>query len=452
MSNKNIDKLFKDQLKDLEVTPNKKVWNNIESKLKKKKRKVIPFWWFTTAGVAALLILGLFLYPFSTNDDFIKNDSNIIITNSNTPLKKTESIDSLILPEKIEENIRIVDNNTKQKTDKDKKSTTKNSIKEEKIVSSKNAMKKILLANNSDEKNKKVEENKTQKHANKKRDTLINKNKEQQKNTTKTNKNTSIKKIDFNNFIKQKDSVYIAKSSKKNWSISPVFAVLNSNSFSNSSPIDQNLSNTTQGKNSISYGLQVGYQINKKWSIQSGIFLQETNYTNKQITVSPSIARNSTASVTFNTGSSFNFTANTNEISDFENFDEFNSIMTSTSDLNGNLNQNYGYIEIPIEVKYNLVATNKFNTELVAGFSSLFLQKNKINFSTQLLLKSGEATNLNDINFSGNFGFDFNYFLNNSWSFNLNPMIKAQLNTFSKNSNGFAPYNLGLFSGIKYNF
>ncbi|WP_405610141.1 hypothetical protein [Polaribacter sp. Asnod1-A03] len=445
MSKKNIDKLFKDQLEDLEVTPNKKVWNNVESKLKKKKRKIIPFWWFTTSGIAALLILGFFLYPFSTNNNnFIKNDSNTIITNNNTNLKKTETIDSLILTEKIEENIHLVENNINQKPNKEKNSTTKNSIIEKKVVSSKNAMKKILLANNSDEKIKKSVKKETQKSSIK--------NKEQQKDSIKMNKDTLIKKIDFNNFLKNKDSIYITKSSKKNWSVAPVFAVLNANSFSNSSPIDQNLSNSTKGKSSISFGLQVGYQINKKWSIQSGIFLQETNYSNEQITVSPSIAKNSTASVAFNTGSSFNFTSNANDILDYANSDEINSVLTSTSNLNGDLNQNYGYIEIPVEVKYNLVTTNRFNTELVAGFSSLFLQKNKINFNTQLLLKSGEATNLNNINFSGNFGFDFNYFLNKNWSLNLNPMIKAQLNTFSENSNGFAPYNLGLFSGIKYNF
>jgi len=448
MSKKNIDKLFKDQLKGLEVTPNKKVWNNIESNLKKKKRKVIPFWWFTTAGVAALIVLGLFLYPFSTNDtNFDKNDSNIIITNSDTPYQKTKNIDSLNLLKKIKEKIHLVENNINQKLNNEKESTTKNSINEKKFVSSKNAMEKILLANKPD---KEIRKSENKKNVIKKRDTLINKKKEQAKDSVKVKENTPTKKIDFNKFIEQKDSVYIAKSSKKNWSVAPVFAVLNASSFSNSSPIDQNLSKSTKGNSSISYGLQVGYQINKKWSIQSGIFLQETNYSNNKITVSPSIAKSATTSVTFNTGSSFNFT--TNGGSDFSNSDEINSIMTSTSSLNGDLNQHYGYIEIPIEVKYNLVTTNKFNTELVAGFSSLFLQKNEVNFSSQLFLQSGEATYLNDINFSGNFGFDFSYFLNKSWSFNLNPMIKAQLNTFSKNSNGFTPYNLGLFSGIKYSF
>ena len=120
--------------------------------------------------------------------------------------------------------------------------------------------------------------------------------------------------------------------------------------------------------------------------------------------------------------------------------------------LDGNLSQKYGYIEIPIEIKYNLLGTKKFNAQVVAGFSSLFLNKNEVNFNTQFMSKSGKANNLNHINFSGNLGFDFNYSLNKKWSLNLSPMFKAQLNTFSKDSNGFSPFNLGAYSGVKYKF
>ena len=62
MEDKKIDDLFKNQLKNLEVSPNKKVWNSIETKLKKKKRRVFPFWLFSGAA-AAILVLGLFFYP-----------------------------------------------------------------------------------------------------------------------------------------------------------------------------------------------------------------------------------------------------------------------------------------------------------------------------------------------------------------------------------------------------
>ena len=60
MDQKNLDKLFQEQLKNLEATPSEKVWNNIESKLEKKKRRGFPVWWFAS-GIAAMLVLGMLI-------------------------------------------------------------------------------------------------------------------------------------------------------------------------------------------------------------------------------------------------------------------------------------------------------------------------------------------------------------------------------------------------------
>ena len=103
-------------------------------------------------------------------------------------------------------------------------------------------------------------------------------------------------------------------------------------------------------------------------------------------------------------------------------------------------------------MKYNFSNNSKFEAQLVTGFSSLFLDKNEVILNTFNTTSTGELTNLNNINFSGNLGFDFNYFLNNNWSLNVNPMFKVQLNTFKTEANNFAPFNLGIYSGIKYQF
>ena len=88
MDSKNLDKLFQEKLKNLEVTPNERIWNGIESKLQKKKRRVIPFWWF--AGAAAIFLLALFFFPFTNNENsFDNNDSKIIITETPKEVKQT---------------------------------------------------------------------------------------------------------------------------------------------------------------------------------------------------------------------------------------------------------------------------------------------------------------------------------------------------------------------------
>ncbi|WP_343328362.1 hypothetical protein [Polaribacter staleyi] len=449
MKQNNLDKLFQEQLDNLEATPNKRVWNNIESKLKKKKRRVVPFWWFAS-GIAAMLLLGLFLFPFSDDKtDVIKTDSKIIITES--PKKELEimdnsKVDAVIKKETRKEEMFVVDKKLNASSIKPKRNTSKNTENKNNLVSTKNAMKKNFLADKFTKitegsvKNKQIilDEN----------NVVIaeNKNTGIEKKVTQIDKESPKNKVDLNKFIEKKDSVFSVKSLKKKWSIAPVFAVLKSNSFSSGSPINEHLSNSTKGKSSFSYGFKIGYQITERWSIQSGVHLQEMGFKNNQVTAVPSISKSSLP-VVFNNGDSFSFNEMVTQNSDLVS----NSSLDRTS-LHGDLNQNYGYIEIPVEVKYNFLNTKKFNTQLVMGFSSLFLNKNAVNFSTSIISTSGKSNNLNNINFSGNLGFDFNYSLNKKWSLNLNPMFKAQLHTFSQDVNGFSPFNLGVYSGIKYKF
>jgi hypothetical protein len=71
---KKIDRLFQENFRDFEVTPDEKVWQNIEAELKeKKKRRVIPIWW-KLAGVAAVLVFGLLVFNrFSDSGDTTGN-------------------------------------------------------------------------------------------------------------------------------------------------------------------------------------------------------------------------------------------------------------------------------------------------------------------------------------------------------------------------------------------
>ncbi|MBL4606173.1 MAG: hypothetical protein JKY02_11085 [Flavobacteriaceae bacterium] len=92
--NKNIDRLFQEKMKGLEVTPGTHVWAAIEGKLKKKKRKVSPFWWFS-GGIAALFVLGLFLFPLLNDHSKFQQKEQLIITASpeeKSPIKKDSII------------------------------------------------------------------------------------------------------------------------------------------------------------------------------------------------------------------------------------------------------------------------------------------------------------------------------------------------------------------------
>lgn len=81
MEDKKIDLLFQEKLKNLEATPDKKVWNRIESQLKKKKRRVLPIWWYS-GGVAAMLAIGFLLFPFGKRT-LIQTSNQLLLLHQN---------------------------------------------------------------------------------------------------------------------------------------------------------------------------------------------------------------------------------------------------------------------------------------------------------------------------------------------------------------------------------
>lgn len=438
MENKNIDKLFQERLKNLEATPSKRVWTNIESDLKKKKKRVIPMWWFST-GIAAILILGFFIFP-STNgviDDIDKQPIIIAIPEINT--EKINAIKKEIPFNTKKEETLIVEQN--KKSNKRKPLQKKNNTK---IT--------VLVA---DTKPSVIENKKKDTVSNSQKDSTflkvnqINKTLESFKNKTDLASNSDAIEKDkrkkknlllaITNDIKVEEII-----AKRIWSITPVVAVLNSNSFSNTSPIAKNLENSTEGDNSYSYGIKIGYQLNNKWTIQSGIHLQEIRFSNNQLAVVSTKSR--TPNIAFNSGDNYSL-----EGVNSKKFN-INNLSLNTIGLDGNLTQEYGYIEIPVEIKYNILESKKVKTQLVAGFSSLFLNSNSVRLSGKSFTETGKATNLNNLNFSGNLGMDFNYLFDKNWSFNINPMFKTQLNTYTQNANGFKPYFIGIYTGLNFKF
>lgn len=430
MSNKKLDNLFQEQLKNLEVSPNKRVWNTIETELKEKKRRVFPIWWFGGIASSILVLLSLF-YIFSSDDDLnFDNNSDSIITTipERKPILKNK-IDTININKNIQNEGLISKKEESLKIEKNNNPSTK-SVKKEIIYQPKEILKPIALAN------AKINFSINIPEQNRALSVLEIKSKTQ--------------KLDIANLPKDEETPK-TKKTLKNWSVAPVFAVLQSNSLTDTSPINANLAESTSGENSYAYGVQVAYKLNAKWSIQSGVHLQETSYANQQIAVNTSTTRNPFATE-FANGDAFSFNTNNNITLNEATLLTNNFVTNAVQPDTGNITQNYGYIEIPLEIKYNFLNNNTLETYLVTGFSTLFLNKNEVILNTQTFSNTLEANNLNTINFSGNLGFDFNYIVNEKISLNLNPMFKVQLNTFSNNSNGFAPFNLGLYTGIKYQF
>lgn len=444
MENKeHIDRLYQEKFKDFEVTPHPKVWENIEATLQKKKRRVLPFWWISGGAVATLLI-GLLLFPFFNEEQPNKPMlDKVIITES----EEKPSINTVkeLLDEK-QDNLQktdaiievVITNPPTQKTIEKplKKQTEKPNFSYDKIA--------VVTEKNTREDEKKPSSNDTDLSNNKNVETKI-AEQATQKDTKEIKTKSIVKKTKELVALNDTKEEKFKEETKVKWSVTPSVAFLNSGSFNQSSPLGANLNNNPiSGENTNSYGVKVGYKINEKWEIQSGIHLQEVQFSTQNVTLT-----SSTESPSFN----INFIGSETLYFSPDSNGTSSSGGSDVIATDAKINQSFGYIEVPIEVKYMLFKKSKFSTQLVTGVSSLFLNKNEIgasstNFSGLL----GEANNLNSVNFSGNLGIDINYQLSQKLKLNVNPMFKQQLNTFSKNANGFKPYSIGVYTGLKYEF
>ena len=508
--NKNIDRLFQEKLKDLEVTPPDIVWKNIEVSLKKKKeRRVFPIWLRIGTAAAILLLAtigGINYFNSSSSDnniiitDIQKNKESIINKNSddsfeiNTSEKENSVITSVDVFDENSgaDNVPNSDNNIKLENISQTETTVannKNSATE--VISdnndvSKKSEKTTIIAfenqqNNSNNNTKSKEVTQTiernqnnnvasntnisENSTNKSTETILVSAEKTTEGTNSLGANENVKEkkstITYENIENLEDTLEYKLTDgleddnqeiSRRWSVASVIAPVYYNSFSTKgSPLDLQFKNSPkEGRSSISYGVKVGYKFTEKLSLQSGVTMVDVGYTIGNVYINPSpqfVARGLENVVYASTGTILN--VNAGNLLDQETV----ALETPSTDLiKGELSQEYGYIEVPLELKYNLT-NGKLGVHIVAGFSTLFLDSNSVyvetsDFSSNL----GEAKNLNSLNFSGNFGFDVDYYINKSLFINAAPMIKVYTSTFSENSENFEPYLIGFYTGINYRF
>lgn len=183
---KTIDKLFKENFNNQEIAPPEMVWSNIESELKKKKeRKIFPIWW-KYSGVAAVLLIGIFI-----GKEFFGNTKNnsvpvskVGVSNLNIDENKNSKI-----PEIINKNNEVLVSNDK----KEKLNEKSTSIKDKKNVVLEN---EVLVSKNENGKSLKTKNNRIIVNENQ---VLVSNDKNELSNEKKSEKSLSDKrKLNFN--------------------------------------------------------------------------------------------------------------------------------------------------------------------------------------------------------------------------------------------------------------
>ena len=279
--------------------------------------------------------------------------------------------------------------------------------------------------------------------------------KEIEKKVNDTAKKNSVANNVLEELLNEKESKLKQESKRNRWQLTSNVAPIFLGSISNGSPIDSTLTKNSKSYNTnVGFGLGLSYAVNKKLSVRTGLNKVNISYNTNDIMFFTGIQAKMLANVSATSSSSMihiqsNAVSNSSSISEsgllpFEN--------TFAHENSGYLKQEIGYLEMPVEMTYSLF-DKKFGLKIISGFSTLFLQDNRIKIVSEgrdTLL--GKANNLSDVHFSTNLGLGIKYGFMKSFEFNLEPTIKYQLNTFSSNAGNFKPYIFGVYSGISYKF
>lgn len=414
LERKNIDRVFQENLKDLEIYPNSRVWNNIESELSNKTPKPTIALWKKLSGIAMMLAAIFTTGLFYFNNDTIPVNSQVGETDA-TSIDR--SADTRLTPVFIKPTEELADNTEKEQTIR----------KTEKPIFVKKPNNKVIVTNNEIASIYSTIENKYV-----------------------VNKSDFLEQLDESESITARMESIPVKSNNTNtidkkWSVGPTVAPVFYNSLQNGSPLNDALSNNTKtSDNALSLGVKVNYQLSNKFFIQSGVNKVELAYNTQNVNALISSSKNALNNM--NTDRS-GVILTPIRSSSVEGGSELNK-----SGINGDLNQSIEYFELPIEMKYSLY-DKKIGLNLVGGFSTLILANNSVSIISQNNVTDlGDANNLNDLNFSGNVGVDLDYKISKSWYLNVAPMFKYQFNTYSGNAGNFRPYYFGLYSGLNYKF
>ncbi|MEM7380642.1 MAG: outer membrane beta-barrel protein [Bacteroidota bacterium] len=258
--------------------------------------------------------------------------------------------------------------------------------------------------------------------------------------------------------IQEEDQVAVAESGDSKWSVGPSVAPVYFDSFGEGSPIHSNfVANSKSGNINLSYGLSVTYELSKKLSVRSGIHKVDYGYDTNDVSFTSSLSASANTQI-----NNIDYTRSSKNVvvesmaagqpttSDFA----LNSAEVAALDpsRDGIMVQQFGYVEVPLELNYALV-DKKFGVNVIGGVSSLFLVNNSVSLEADgRTTEMGEANNINSLNFSTNIGFGLNYQVSPKMQVNVEPMFKYQMNTFSDSAGNFQPFTVGVYSGVNLKF
>ncbi|MDT0642129.1 hypothetical protein RM553_04720 [Zunongwangia sp. F363] len=477
---KNIDRLYQEKFKDFEAAPREEVWQNISAKLKKKEEKkplIIPFW-YRLGGIAAALAVILGLTYFLNKNNIPGTDTEVVfeIDESARPtINVPENIPTLQKAAQLLDSVKIESKqnipNSQIAGNSPGVSRGKASASGQQIAASKKA---IQTTQNSD---RIASENNTHKTSGEKNNSSPKsaienspaiaagepKEPEAAKASAseKTTKENSMEEVNPNALAeiagkKNSEEVSVPEAQKGKVRLSTFAAPIFYDNLGKGNAISPEFKdNNSQARVTVAYGLNLAYPISKKLSVRTGVSKVNISYDIEEIAYGPSAFAGSIESINYHTNNNVQVQDESPAIripNSGGQFSEFsNNSGISPAYVSGEINQQYGFIEVPLEIEYALI-DRKFDLNIIGGGSSLFLDQNSVSITANnQRTELGEANNINNVSFSTNIGLGMGYEFLPDFRLNVEPIFKYQLNTF-KGTDGVQPFFFGIYSGFSYKF
>jgi len=121
--------------------------------------------------------------------------------------------------------------------------------------------------------------------------------------------------------------------------------------------------------------------------------------------------------------------------------------------LNAEIIQSLDYLEVPFIIRYKLI-DKRVDLNILGGLSTNFMVKNEAYANYQgSKIHIGETNGLKTINYSSTLGLGLEYDLTEKISLSLEPAFKYYINSINRSENmNTHPYSIGIFTGLSYIF
>lgn len=434
----NIDILFRNGLKDFEVLPPGEVWNSIHPFVKKKKK---PFILLRVAAVA-VIVLSVGYLATRWNNEVPKDQENKVLALNMMAAAPIRNPASKIPFTEVHRKINLVPESQitiSEKTDGGNQNASVNNLIGPVFAADKDS--RIMSLN------------------------YIRTLQEPFNAPFKTTQDADFK-------IVEPEQQYLSTISSVNnaerWSIAAFATPTYYSTFNpGSNDLARQLKASEENLTSYSGGFAFSYKVNKRISIQSGIFYSSVGqivdginsfagFQNYVYTKGDHNFEVLTSGGTIYTKNSDVFliaSGSGERVSTVYTNDVFDPNKVSLQYLNNTIRQNFSYLELPLIFRYKLV-DKKVDFNLIGGLSYNMLVNNSAYTMVDGAKYSiGKTEGLNPVSLSSSLGMGMEYNFSTKLSLNLEPTFRYYLNQYNSSAGlNIHPYSFGLFSGVSYKF